>query len=94
VSDRDLDPEVVRITGGSIHVYPIDTTPVHREADGTVIYGDPRHVCATIQVHLFSDPDGIFAFDLTPAQARALAASVERHCPDADPSDVATAGAA
>jgi hypothetical protein len=78
----EMDPEVIPISGGSITVYPLDTVPVHREPDGTVTYGDPRHVCATIQVFLHSDPDGIFAFDLTPAQARALAVSVGRHCPD------------
>ena len=88
-----MDPEVVYLTGGSIEVHPAKRTPVHREPDGTVTYGDPLHVHANVRVFLHSE-DGFFAFSLTPAQARALAASVYRHCPDADPADVATAGAA
>lgn len=94
MSEPDLDPEVIPIDGGTITVYPADLVPVTREQDGTVTYGDPLHVRALIEVRLYSEPDGFFAFDLTPAQARALAATVERHCPDADPADSAKTGAA
>jgi hypothetical protein len=83
-----MDPETIPVSGGRIEVFPADTVPVHRGPDGTVTYGEPLHTRALVQVSLYSDPDGgFFAFDLTPAQARALAVSVERHCPDADPAD-------
>jgi hypothetical protein len=88
-----MDPEVVHITGGSIEVHPAVMVRVHREDDGAVTYGTPRHVQANARVFLHGE-DGFFAFSLTPAQAAALAASVGRHCPDADPSDVEAAGAA
>ena len=87
-----MDPEVVYISGGSIEVHPADLVPVHREPDGTVTYGEPLHAEANVRVSLYSE-DGFFAFSLTPAQARALTASVDRHCPDADPADTVTAGA-
>ena len=88
-----MDPEVVCISGGSIEVHPADLVPVHCEPGGTTTYGDPQHVMANVRVFLHSE-DGFFAFSLTPAQSRALAASVDRHCPDADPADVTVAGAA
>ena len=93
VSKWNMDPEVVYISGGSIEVHPAERVPVHRGPDGTTAYGDPQHVMVNVRVFLHSE-DGFFAFSLTPAQARALAASVDRHCPDADPADVAAAGAA
>jgi hypothetical protein len=86
------NPEVVCITGGSIEVHRADLVPVHREPDGTVTYGEPLHVEANVRIFLHSE-DGFFAFSLTPAQARALTASVDRHCPDADPADTEAAGA-
>ena len=88
-----MDPEVIYIAGGSIEVHPAERRSVHRGPDGTTAYGDPQHVQANVRVFLHSE-DGFFAFSLTPAQARELAASVDRHCPDADPADVTTAGAA
>ena len=93
VSKWNMDPEVVYITGGSIEVHPSDRMPVRRGPDGTMTYGDPLHVEANVRVFLHSE-EGFFAFSLTPAQARALAASVDRHCPDADPADAEAAGAA
>jgi hypothetical protein len=87
-----MDPEVVYITGGSIEVHPMDRIPVRRGPDGTTQYGDPLHVQANVRVFLHGE-DGFFAFSLTPAQAAALAASVDRHCPDADPLDIVTTGA-
>ena len=93
MSEWNMDPEVVCIAGGSIEVHPAEFTRVHRGPDGDVTYGDPLHVHANVRVFLHSE-DGFFAFGITPAQARALAASVNRHCPDADPADTETAGAA
>ena len=81
MSEWNMDPEVVCIAGGSIEVHPAEFTRVHRGPDGTV------------RVFLHSE-NGFFAFGLTPAQARALAASVDRHCPDADPADTVAAGTA
>ena len=88
-----MDPEVVYITGGSIEVHPANLVHVRREPDGTMTMDDPRHVQANVRVFLHSE-EGFFAFSLSPAQARALAASVDRHCPDADPADVTMTGAA
>ena len=93
MSKPNTDPEAVYITGGSIEIHPSDYVHVHREPDGTVTTGDPLHVQANVRVSLHSE-DGFFAFSLTPAQARALAASVDRHCPDAKPGDTAVTGAA
>ena len=93
VSKWNMDPEVVYIAGGSVEVHSSDCVRVHREPDGTVTMDDPRHLQANVRVFLHSE-EGFFAFNLSPAQARALAASVDRHCPDADPADVTTAGAA
>lgn len=93
MSKWNLDPEAVYFSGGSIEVHRVDRTPVHCEDDGTVTFGDPLHVQANVRVFLRGE-DGFFAFSLTPAEARALAASVDRHCPDADPEDAVAAGAA
>jgi len=93
VSKWNLDPEVVYITGGSIEIHPSDFVHVHRDPDGTTVMGDTLHVQANVRVFLHSE-EGFFAFSLSPAQARALAASVDRHCPDADPADMTTTGAA
>lgn len=93
VSKWNMDPEVVYIADGRIEVHPAEYVRVHRGPDGSTAYGDPLHVQANVRIFLHSE-DGFFAFSLTPAQARALAASVDRHCPDADPADVAAAGAA
>ena len=93
MSRWNMDPEVVYIAGGSIEVHPADQVPVHRAPDGGMTCGDPLHVHASVRVFLHSG-DGFLAFGLTPAQARALAASVGRICPDADPADTASAGAA
>lgn len=87
-----MDPEVVCIAGGSIEVHPSDYVHVHRRPDGGVTMDDLVHLQANVRVFLHSE-DGFFAFNLTPAQARALAASVDRHCPDADPADVTVTGA-
>src|SRR5215469_8803376 len=54
MSKWNLDPEVVYITGGSIEIHRLDRTPVHREPDGTVTYGDPLHVQANVRVYLHS----------------------------------------
>lgn len=93
VSKWNMGPEVVYITDGSIEIHPSNYLHVHCEPDGAVTMGDPLHLQANVRVFLHSE-DGFFAFSLTPAQARALAASVDRHCPDADPADVTAAGAA
>jgi hypothetical protein len=92
VSKWNLDPEVVYIQGGSIEVHRMDRTPVHRDDDGTTVFGDPLHVQANVRVFLHGE-EGFFAFSLSPAEASALAASVERHCPDADPADAVITGA-
>lgn len=88
-----MDPEVVCIAGGSIEVHPAEMVRVSREADGSVTRSDPKHAAANVRVFLHGE-DGFFAFSISPAQARALAASVDRHCPDADPLETVTAGAA
>jgi hypothetical protein len=89
VSRRNLDPEVVCITGGSIEVHRMDRILVHLSPGAGLSYGDPLHVQANVRVFLHGE-DGFFAFSLSPAQAQALAASVTRHCPDADPEDAVT----
>jgi len=93
VSKWNLDPEVVYISGGSIEVHPAEFQRMKRNADGSVTVSDPVHSQAGVRVFLHSE-EGFFAFSMTPAEARALAASVDRHCPDADPADVAVTGAA
>lgn len=84
MSKWNLDPEVVCMAGGYIEIHPADFTRMRRNPDGTVTVSDPLLFQANVRVYLQSE-DGFFAFSLTPAEARALAASVERHCPDADP---------
>lgn len=83
MSKWDMDPEVVYIAGGSIEVHPSDFIHVSQQPDGTVSRSDPFHVEANVRVFLHGE-DGFFAFSISPVQARALAASVDRHCPDAD----------
>ena len=92
MSKWNLDPEVVYISGGSIEVYPADFQRMKRAADGSVTVSDPVHSQAGVRVFLHGE-DGFFAFSLSPAEVCALAASVDRHCPDADPADVAVTGA-
>lgn len=77
-----MDTEVVYITGGSIEVHPSDFIHVSQQPDGTTARSDPFHVEANVRVFLRGE-EGFFAFNLSPAQARSLAASVDRHCPDA-----------
>jgi hypothetical protein len=89
VSKWNLDPEVVYLSGGSIEVHEMHRTPVHLTDDGLVQMGDPLHVQANVRVFLHGE-EGFFAFSLSPAEASALAASVDRHCPDAEPEDVIT----
>ena len=48
-----------------------------------VFFGNRAARLANVRVFLHGE-DGFFAFNLSPAQARALAASVDRHCPDAE----------
>ena len=83
MSKWNLDPEVVYITDGSIEVHPSDFIHISRQPDGTTARSDPFHVEANVHVFLHGE-DGFFAFSLSPAQARSLAASVDRHCPDAE----------
>lgn len=82
MSNWNLDPEVVYITGGSIEVHPCDYVHVTRDRDFAEAMADPSHIEANVRVFLHSE-EGFFAFNLSPGQARALAASVDRHCPDA-----------
>jgi hypothetical protein len=83
MSELSKDPEVIPIGFGSIEVRPMERRRVSRQPDGTMTQGDPYYVEAHVRITLPSE-DGFFAFGLTPAQARALTASVDRHCPDAD----------
>ena len=78
-----LDPETIPISGGHIEVHPAEFTRIYRQPDGTTARSDPFHIEANVRVFLRSE-DGFFAFNLSPAQALALAASVDRHCPAAD----------
>lgn len=82
MSKWNLDPEVVYISGGSIEIHPAGRTTVTRQPDGSIAHSDPLHDAANVRVFLHSE-DGFFAFTLSPAQCRELAASVDRHCPDA-----------
>ena len=92
MSRWNLDPEVVYITGGSIEVHCMHRTPVRLDENGFVQMGDPLHVVANVRVFLHGE-EGFFAFSLSPAEARALAASVDRHCPDADSGEAVVTGA-
>lgn len=82
-SELSKDPEVIPIGFGSIEVRPMERRTMRRQPDGTVTQSDPYYIEAHVRVTL-SGQDGFFAFGLTPAQARALTAAVDRHCPDAD----------
>lgn len=77
-----MAPETIPISGGHIEVHPADFTRIDRQPDGTVTMCGPFHVEVNVRVFLRGE-NGFFAFNLSPAQARALVASVERHCPDA-----------
>lgn len=82
MAELSNDPEVIPIGFGAIEVRPMKRCTVSRGADGKVVQGDPYHVEAHVTVKL-AGFDDFFAFGITPAQARALLASVESHCPDA-----------
>jgi hypothetical protein len=83
VSERNLDPETIPLGGGDyIEVHPAEYLTASRQPDGAVTYGVSLHTKANVRVFLPGE-DGFFAFPLSPEQARALAASVDRHCPDA-----------
>ena len=79
-----MDTEVICITGGSIEVHPAERVTLSRQPDGSTVQSEPYHVEANVRVFLHSE-EGFFAFNISPEQARALAASVDRHCPDAAP---------
>lgn len=68
---------------GHIQVCPAALTTVTRQPDGSTVQGEPLYEQANVRVHLAGE-DGFYAFPLTPAAARALAAAVGRVCPDAD----------